>query len=69
VSFLVCSFLGRGGSNASCFGTSWELTVFRQCERYRIKIVYCARPAVALSDSVEGMRTPRNPPYLNVLEE
>jgi len=53
------------------FGTRWELTVLRQSERYRIKVVYRARPAVALSDSdsVEGMRVPHGPPYISVLDE
>ena len=36
-----------------CFGIRWELTVFRQSERYPIKVVYQARPAVALSDSLD----------------
>jgi len=51
------------------FRYRWELTVLRQSERYRIKVIYRARPAVALSDPVEGMRVPRNPPYLSVLDE
>ena len=62
-------FFGRGGSNSWCFGTRCELTVFRQSERYRIKVVYQARPAVALSHLVDPMRLPRSPPYLSVLEE
>ena len=35
-------------------------------ERYCIKVVYQARPA---SDSVEGTRVPRSPPYLSVIDE
>ena len=70
MSFRGCAFFfGRGGSNSWCFGTRWELTVFRQSERYRIKVVYQARPAIALSDSVEGTGVPRSPPYLSMLDE
>jgi len=51
------------------FGTRWELTVLCQSEPNRIKVVYRARPAVALSSSVGGMRVPRSPPYPSVLDE
>jgi hypothetical protein len=52
------------------FGCRWELTVLRQGERCRIKVVYRARPAIAGPDSTEreGVQMPRNPPYLNVLD-
>ena len=62
---LDYSFFVRGGSDPWCFGTTWELTVFRQSERYRIKLVYQARPAVALPHLVNPMRLPRSPPYLS----
>jgi len=51
------------------FGIRWGLTVLCQREPYRIEVVYRARPAVALSESVEGMRVPRSPPYPSVLDE
>ena len=34
-----------------------------------MKLVYRARPAVALSDLVEGVRVSRSPLYLSVLKE
>ena len=43
--------------------------MFRQSAHCRIKVVYHARPAVTLSDSVEGMRVPRSLSYLSVLDE
>ena len=53
------------------FWYRWELTVLRQSERYRIKVMYHARPAIAQSDLMEGegMRVPRRPPYLSVLDD
>ena len=51
------------------FRYRWEVTVFRQIERYCIKLVYRARPAVALSDLAEGVRVSRSPLCLNVLKE
>ena len=69
MSFRVYSVFGGGGSHSRCFGNRWELTIFRQSERYRIKVVYQARPAIALSDSVEGTGVPRSPPYLSMLDE
>lgn len=43
--------------------------MFRQSGRYRIKVVYQARPAVALSHLVNPMRLQRSPQYLSVLDE
>jgi len=55
----------EGGSNLAL---RYQMVTHRalSSERYRIKVVYRARPAVALSDSVEGMRSP---PYPSVLDE
>ena len=68
MSLLVCSFL-ETVVLVWRFGTRWGLTVVCQSERYRIRVVYRARPAVALSESVEGTRVPRSPPYPSVLDE
>ena len=47
----------------------WKLTTFRQSEHYRIKLVYQARSAVALSDLVDRTQLSRRPLYLSVLKE
>ena len=44
-------------------------SVKKKSERYRIKVLYQARPAVAPSHLVDPMRLPLSPPYLNVLDE
>jgi len=56
VSLLVCSFL-ETVVLIWHFGTRWGLTVLCQSERYRIKVVYRARPAVPLSECLKNVET------------
>jgi len=59
-------FLGGRSAKFWVFQYGYGLSVFRQSERYHINLAYRA-PAVAPSDLVEGIRVPRGPPYLIVL--
>jgi len=66
--FARLLIFGEGGSNLAL---RYQMVTHRalSSERYRNEVVYRARPAVALSESVEAMRVPRSPPYPSVLDE